>query len=102
MQSLIGGQWIRKQRNRLITGPAGGGKTSIACALAHQACRDGFTAQHRRVSRLFDELSYAHADGRYPLLMKKLAGTDVLVIDAGHQSATGRTLAQDHRRPDTG
>ena len=81
MQSLIGGQWIRKQLNLLITGPTGVGKTWIACALAHKACRDGFTAQYRRVSRLFDELSYAHADGRYPLLMKKLAGTDVLVID---------------------
>ena len=81
MQSLISGQWIRKQLNLLITGPTGVGKTWIACALAHKACRDGFTAQYRRVSRLFDELSYAHADGRYPLLMKKLAGTDVLVID---------------------
>lgn len=81
MQSLTGGQWIRKQLNLLITGPTGVGKTWIACALAHKACRDGFTAQYRRVPRLFDELSYAHADGRYPLLMKKLASTDVLVID---------------------
>ena len=34
MQSLIGGQWIRKQLNLLITGPTGVGKTWIACALA--------------------------------------------------------------------
>ncbi|MFQ6003955.1 MAG: IS21-like element helper ATPase IstB [Woeseia sp.] len=81
MQSLIGGQWIRQHLNLLITGPTGVGKTWIACALAHKACRDGFTAQYRRLSRLFDELSYAHADGRYPQLMKKLARTDVIVLD---------------------
>ena len=51
--------------------PTGVGKTWIACAIAHKACRLGFTAQYYRLSRLFDELSYAHADGRYPLLMKK-------------------------------
>lgn len=81
MQSLIGGQWLQKHLNLLITGPTGVGKTWIACALAHKACRDGFTAQYRRVSRLFDELSYAHADGRYPRLMKTLARTDLLVLD---------------------
>ena len=51
MQSLIGGQWIRKHLNLLITGPTGAGKTWIACALAHKACRDGFTAQYRRASQ---------------------------------------------------
>jgi DNA replication protein DnaC len=81
MQSLIGGQWLKEHLNLLITGPTGVGKTWIACALAHKACRDGFTAQYRRVSRLFDELSYTHADGRYPQLMKKLARTDLLVLD---------------------
>ena len=78
---VIGGQWLREHLNLLITGPTGVGKTWIACALAHRACRDDFTAQYRRVSRLFDELSYAHADGRYPQLMKKLARTDLLVLD---------------------
>jgi len=81
MRDLGSCQWIRRHLNLLITGPTGVGKTWIACALAHKACRSGFTAQYRRLSRLFDELSYAHADGRYPLKMKKLARTDVIVLD---------------------
>ena len=81
MRDLASCQWIKKHLNLLITGATGVGKTWIACALVHKACRSGFTAQYYRLSRLFDELSYAHADGRYPLLMKKLARIDVIVLD---------------------
>jgi len=49
-----------------LAGPTGVGKTRIAGAIAHKACRLVFTAQYRRRSRLFDELSYANGDGRYP------------------------------------
>ena len=81
MNTLIGGGWINKHLNLLITGPTGVGKTWIACALGNKACRDGFTAQYHRLSRLFDALALAHGDGRHPQIMKKLARTDVLVID---------------------
>ena len=81
MRNLAGCQWIKQHLNVLITGPTGVGKTWNACAITHKACRSGFTAQYYRLSRLFDELSYAQADGRYPLLMKKLARTDVIVLD---------------------
>ncbi len=81
MRELTRCQWIRQHLNLLITGPTGVGKTWIGCAIAHKACREGYSAQYRRLSRLFDELSYAHADGRYPQLMNKLAKTDLLVLD---------------------
>ncbi len=81
MRDLASCQWIKRHLNLLITGPTGVGKTWIACALAHKACRSGYSPQYWRLSRLFDELSYAHADGRYPQLMKKLARTDVIVLD---------------------
>ena len=81
MGRLIEGQWIRKRLNLLVTGPTGAGKTWIGCALGNKACRDGFTVQYHRLSRLFDELGYAHGDGRYPKVVKKLARTDVLILD---------------------
>ena len=65
----------------LITGMTGTGKSYLACALAHQACRKGFRALYRRASRLFDELKLARADGTYPRLLAKLARVDVLIID---------------------
>ena len=81
MNRLIDGQWIKKRLNLLITGPTGAGKTWIGCALGNQACRDGFSVQYHRLSRLFDELGYAQGDGRYPKIMRKLARTDLVILD---------------------
>ena len=50
--SLADGRWIREHLNVLITGPAGIGKSWIACALAHSACRHGHSASYRRTPRL--------------------------------------------------
>ena len=79
--SLADGRWIREHLNVLITGPAGIGKSWIACALAHGACRLGYSAAYRRLTRLLTEQAIARADGRYPKLLASLAKTHVLVID---------------------
>jgi len=74
-------QWVRDRHNVLITGPTGIGKTWLACALGHQACRVGLTALYLRLPRLLQELPVAKADGRYGKLMGTLAKTDVLILD---------------------
>jgi DNA replication protein DnaC len=74
-------QWVRDHRNVLITGPTGVGKTWIACALGHQACRDGWTTLYLRLPRLLQDLLLAKGDGRYPKLMTTLAKTELLILD---------------------
>lgn len=74
-------RWVDDHLNVVITGATGVGKTYVACALAHQACRRGHRAIYRRAPRLFDELALARADGSYARLLVKLARVDVLVID---------------------
>jgi DNA replication protein DnaC len=37
---LVAGDWIERHQNVLIIGQAGIGKTYVACALGHKACRD--------------------------------------------------------------
>jgi DNA replication protein DnaC len=81
LTQLATGQWIREGLNCLILGPTGIGKTWLACALAHQACRQGFTTRYLRAPRLFEDLRLAHADGGFPTLMRSFAHTDVLLID---------------------
>jgi DNA replication protein DnaC len=81
MRQLIGGRYLDDRLNILITGPAGVGKTWLACALAHKACRDGHSAHYLRLPRLMHELPIAKADGRYPKLMRAFAKTQLLILD---------------------
>jgi len=81
LSRLASGQWIHKQHNVVLSGPTGIGKTFLACALAHKACRDGFTALYRRMPRLCQELQIARADGSWHKLLARIAKTDVLVLD---------------------
>jgi DNA replication protein DnaC len=79
--SLAACAWIAKGVNVLICGPTGVGKSYLACALAHKACLEGYTALYLRLPRLFEELRLAKADGRYGKLMLNYAKTDLLVLD---------------------
>jgi len=81
LRQLASGRWIEGHQNVVITGATGVGKTYVACALAQQACRQGYRVLYRRASRLFDELTLARADGSYPRLLARFARTDVLVLD---------------------
>ena len=81
IDQLASCEWIRHHRNCLITGPTGVGKSYLACALAHKACREGFRACYYYVPKLFRELSVAQADGSLTRLLRKLARADLLVID---------------------
>lgn len=79
--NLAGCDWIRKHHSLLITGPAGVGKSWLACALGHKACREDFSVAYHRVPRLFATLALARGDGRYGRILKSLAKTDLLILD---------------------
>jgi DNA replication protein DnaC len=81
--------WVRHHHNVLITGPTGIGKSFIACALAHKACLEGFTAFYAPVPKLFRELAAARGDGRHGALLERLARIDVLVLDDWGLAAVG-------------
>ena len=79
--SLATSDWVRMNHNIIIQGATGVGKSFLACALAHKACRDGFTIAYERTSRLLEELTIAKVDGRYSKLLASIKRRDVLVLD---------------------
>lgn len=95
MVKLATGDWLRRHLNCLITGPAGVGKSFIACALAHQACREGLSVRYLRLPRLLNELTIARGDGRYRKLLAQLARTDVIVLDDFGLAAWGDEQRRD-------
>jgi DNA replication protein DnaC len=81
MLALAGCEWVRQHQNVIITGPTGAGKSYLACALGHKACREGYRVLYYRIARLFQELAIARGDGRYERLLRSLAHADLLVLD---------------------
>lgn len=74
-------EWIRNSLNIIITGPTGSGKTYLAEAIAHQACRMEFEALKMRCPILIEEIHAAKGTGTYLKLLKKFSKIKVLLID---------------------
>lgn len=79
--SLIACDWIRSRHNLHITGPTGAGKSWLACAFGHQACRQGLSVRYERTPRLLDGLRIARGDGSFHRRLALLARTDLLILD---------------------
>lgn len=92
---LAQGEWIRQHLNILVLGPTGVGKTFLACALAHAACRRNFNVCYRRTSRLLHQTALSHADGSYPKLLDAFARVQLLVLDDWLRDPLTRPQSQD-------
>lgn len=79
--SLSNGDWIKHKQNIIITGPAGVGKTYIACALANSACRGGMSSYYIRLPLLLKELDVSANDGSYGKILSKFSRIRLLIVD---------------------
>ncbi|WP_337848472.1 IS21-like element helper ATPase IstB [Sphingomonas sp.] len=80
-ETLLAGEWITRHENLAIIGPTGIGKSWLACAIGHKACRDNRSVLYTRLPRLIDELTLAKGDGRIAARMKSLARVELLILD---------------------
>lgn len=75
------GDWLKKSKDLIITGPTGVGKSFIACALGFQACSQELRTLYFTANKLLDQMTLAKADGSYFKFMDKIAKTKLLIID---------------------
>lgn len=74
-------KWIEKKQNVALTGPAGAGKSYLAQALGHRACRAGYRVVYVRLPKLLTALMQSRADGSYAQLLKRFEKANVIILD---------------------
>lgn len=73
--------FVERRENILLVGRTGTGKSHIAQALGHRACRAGYHVLFIAASDLLKQLRAGRADGSYDRRLARLASVDVLIID---------------------
>ena len=80
-QKLTEASWIDAHENLILCGPTGVGKSWLASALGHKACRDNRSVLYQRIPKLFADLALARGDGRYARIQRSLGGVQLLILD---------------------
>ena len=74
-------RFLERAESVLLFGAVGVGKTHVAQALGHVACRQGYTVLFAKTSRILGELAGGRADGSWELRLRRLARVDLLILD---------------------
>jgi len=81
LKELFSLEFIDRRENVIFCGPVGVGKTFLANALAHSACRRGRKVLMSRAHKIFKTLMQSRADNSFERELIKYIGPELLVID---------------------
>jgi len=87
--------FIEKKEHVLIYGPAGVGKTHLAQAIGHEACRKGYEVLFVKSIKMLRSLHAARADHSWEKRIKKFLRPDLLIIDDFGLTGLTATQAED-------
>lgn len=73
--------FIERKENVLLVGPTGVGKSHLAQALGHRACRAGHTVLYMSAHEILTKMRASRADQSYDRALARFAGPDLLIID---------------------
>ena len=81
LNELLSLRMIESHHHVAIVGHVGVGKTFLAHAIGHAACRRGYSVLALRADRMLKNLKHARLTNSYEAELRKLIATDLLVVD---------------------
>ena len=94
VRELFSLHWLAQQENVIFCGPVGVGKTFLACALGHRACRAGHRVRCVAVTKLLQALHQSRADNSFERELRRK-------LSAQQSSDFYDVLVERHRRAAT-
>ena len=95
LNELVSLRFIEAHAHVAIVGPCGVGKTFIANALGHIACRRGHSVLAVRGDKMLKTLKHARLDNTHEAELRKLIGVDLLIVDDFGLDAMDATESRD-------
>ncbi len=81
LNELLSLRFLDSHHHVAIVGPVGVGKTFLAHALGHVACRRGHSVLAMQADKMLKGLKHARLDNTYEAELRKLIAVDLLIID---------------------
>lgn len=109
VRDLFSLQFLERREDVIFLGPVGVGKTSLACAVGHSACRAGHRVLFLRSDDLLKQIHQSRADNSTERVLRSLLAPDLLIIDdfglrrlsAQQSSDFYEVIIERHRRAST-
>jgi DNA replication protein DnaC len=95
IRNLATCQFIERKESVILCGPVGVGKTHLAQALGHQACRAGYNVLFVKSSRLFSDLGGGRADDTWEKRLQHYLKPNLLILDDFAMKEFSKTQAED-------